>query len=280
MSKLAVVADTAVPDPGTEKEQDRYIVPGLARGLAILRSFSAQRPELGIGELAREHDLPRSTVFRLTYTLEQMGCLQRCPNSKRYRLAPGVLTLGFDYFESLDLLDIAKPVLAGLRDRTSLTAQMGILDNINMIYIARLAPTHRTLATNVRVGQRIPAYNSALGRMMLTDLPDEEIARRFGDLKFETVERHGPGSLDALLALIRRDREAPVLVNRSIYDTGIGSITAPVRDGTGQIRAAINVVGTHSEIQDPARTEELKSAVIDAALKISHSLGYRGTARP
>ena len=97
-------------------DNGRYIVPGLARGLRLLQSFTRESPELGPGDLARALDLPRTTVFRLLHTLEAMGFVQKVPGARTYRLGPAVLGLGFEYLSDLELPEVARPILEALRN--------------------------------------------------------------------------------------------------------------------------------------------------------------------
>ena len=100
----------------------------LERGLAILSSFDSDRPLIGVSELSRELDLSRSTTHRYIATLAQLGYLQQDPQSKRYRLGPKVLDLGFSAINSMELREISAPHLQRLSDDTSHTVNMAILD--------------------------------------------------------------------------------------------------------------------------------------------------------
>ena len=102
--------NSSVSAPGSV-ETPKYIVPGLQRGLEILRTFSRDRYSIGAPELARELNIPRSTVFRLIQTLEYMGFLEKLENGSEYRLSVGVLSLGFEFIASLEVTDLARPLL-------------------------------------------------------------------------------------------------------------------------------------------------------------------------
>jgi DNA-binding IclR family transcriptional regulator len=88
-------------------------VPGLERGIRVLRLFSRTRRVIGQGEMARELEIPRSPVHRLVTTLERLGFLRRT-EAAAFALGPGVLTLGFEYLHSLDLVELSTPVLQRL----------------------------------------------------------------------------------------------------------------------------------------------------------------------
>ena len=109
----------------------------LERGLAILSSFHPDRPLIGGSELSRELDLSRSTAHRYVTTLAKLGYLQQDPDSKRYRLGPKVLDLGFSAINSMDLREISAPHLRLLSDETGCTINLAILDGTDVVYIER-----------------------------------------------------------------------------------------------------------------------------------------------
>ena len=148
----------------------------LERGLAILSSFNSDRPLIGVSELSRDLDLSRSTAHRYIATLAQLGYLQQDRDSKRYRLGPKVLDLGFSAINSMDVREISAPHLQQLSDETGYTVNLAILDDIDVVYIERcrsVRPGQREIDLNLHVGARLPAYCTAMGKAILAFLPDE-----------------------------------------------------------------------------------------------------------
>ena len=160
----------------TESEdRDRYIVPALERGLRLLRGFTHGAPAMSLGEIAKANELPRATAFRLIRTLEVLGYLRRIDGTKTYRLGPAVLSLGFEYLASVDLPEIAGPALEGLRDRTGASAHLAVRDRDEIVYLCRIA-SRSTLTSSIRIGSRLAAHGSSMGRALLADLSmDEDI---------------------------------------------------------------------------------------------------------
>src|SRR5690554_5457047 len=93
------------------KDTDKYAVPGLERGLRILSEFSRQTPTLTAPELARRLSVPRTTIFRLLVTLENLGFVERLNDGRDYQLGTAVLRLGFEYLASLSITELSRPVL-------------------------------------------------------------------------------------------------------------------------------------------------------------------------
>src|SRR5918912_2220120 len=147
-------------------EQHRYVVPGLRRGLAVLRLFTRDRRVITVPDIVRELGVSRATAFRLAYTLEADDYLQRAPHSNAFRLGLNVLSLGFEYLGSLDLIEVARPVLEELRDRTDASAHMGVRDGAEVVYVLK-APSQHRLRSNVMVGARMPVHATSIGRALL-----------------------------------------------------------------------------------------------------------------
>ena len=167
----------------------------LERGLAILSSFHSDRPLIGVSELSRELDLSRSTAHRYVATLAKLGYLQQDPDSKRYRLGPKVLDLGFSAINSMDLLEISAPHLRQLSDETQHTVNLAILDGTDVVYIERCRtarPGQREIDLNLHVGARLPAYCTAMGKAILAFVPEERLEEIIARIDF--VPR-GPNTL-------------------------------------------------------------------------------------
>jgi IclR family transcriptional regulator, pca regulon regulatory protein len=216
----------------------------LERGLAILCAFSPDRPALGISDLAREVGLTRSTTHRYVATLASRGFLEQDDSTRKYRLGPRVLDLGFSTLGSLELREIAAPHLRKLTDATGQTSNLAIRDDTDVILIDRVRGRpgrYHHLEFTLHVGSRIPAYCSATGKVLLAFLPRPDL----DDLleRIELVQR-GPRTLTdkgALLADLERVRRSGVAVNDEELDSALRSIAAPVRARTGEVVAAVNV---------------------------------------
>src|SRR5947207_14384842 len=119
----------AVPEPAGSQS--------LERGLAVLSSFQSAQPLLGVSDLSRVVGLSRSTTHRYVATLAALGYLEQDADSRKYRLGPRVLDLGFSAINSMELREISVPHLQQLSDETGYTVNMGILDGTDVVYIER-----------------------------------------------------------------------------------------------------------------------------------------------
>ena len=144
----------------------------LERGLAILSSFQSAQPLLGVSDLSRTVGLSRSTTHRYVATLAALGYLQQDADTRKYRLGPRVLDLGFSAINSMELRHVCAPHLKALSDATRRTVNMAVLDGTDIVYLERCrAPGPREIDLNLHVGSRLPAYCTSMGKVLLAFLP-------------------------------------------------------------------------------------------------------------
>ncbi len=253
-------------------DRDRYIVPALERGLRLLRGFTREAPTMGLGEIAEANGLPRATAFRLIRTLEALGYLRRIDGTKTYRLGPAVLSLGFEYLASVDLPEIAGPALEGLRDRTGASAHLAIRDRDEIVYLYRIAG-RSALTSSIRVGTRLAAHGSSMGRVLLADLPADELSSLYLGHEFRRYTDQTPANLDELRAILDDDAKRGYVLSRSYHERGVVSVAAAVRDTTGDAVAAINVTAAENSIAAGALEGVIKDDVVETARTVSSWLG-------
>jgi len=253
---------------------ERYLVPALARGLALLECFGSGREELSLVELARGVGMTRSAAYRLVYTLAELGFLVRHPERKSYRLGPRVLSLGFAYLASQELAEMARPHLEALRDRTDCSAHLAVLDGTEIVYIARFADK-KALTSRITVGTRFPAHATSMGRAILAQLTAEEVRRRYDGRTLARFSTTTPTTLKALQGVLEADRARGYVLSRSGFEAGIASVAAPVFDADGIAVAAINISTPESTLSGNAIETTIKDQVVQTAKTISEWLGHR-----
>lgn len=256
------------------KNHDRYIVPGLERGLRMLQLFDFERRTLGLSEMGKALGVSRSSAFRLVYTLEQLGFLERDPTGKLYRLGTGVLTLGFEYLVSLEVVDVARPELELLRDETGASAHLTVREERDIIYLSRV-PTRHHLTSNVTIGARRPAHATPMGRLLLSELSRDALGQLYdhGPLKIYTDLT--PRTADDLYALAQEDRTRGFIVSRGSFEPGGASVAAPIRGPNRSFIAAIDVSGPNAAFDMSELDTRITDAVVATAARISERLGYR-----
>ncbi len=268
----ATVADSAADD------NDRYLVPGLMRGLALLEAFSAEQQSLSLADLSKAVGLPRSSVFRLAYTLTDMGFLIRDDAAKTYRLGARVLALGFTYLASQELIEVARPKLEALSDRTHCSAHLGVLEGTEIVYLARFA-VDSAMTSGIRVGARLPAHATSIGRAILSQLPHDTLRSIFAQTPLAAFTEQTATTLDALQRQATKDAARGFALSHSAFETGIASVAAPVFGSDGKVVAAINVTTPETAVQAGDLEGRIADAVLSTAGEISSWLGYPGRKR-
>lgn len=216
----------------------------LERGLAVLSAFRPDRPSLGISELSRELGLTRSTTHRYVSTLASLRYLEQDTSTRRYRLGPRVLDLGFSMLRSMELREIAAPHLRRLTETTGHTSNLAIRDDIDVILIDRVRGRpgrYHHLEFSLHVGSRLPSYCSATGKALLAFLPRPDLDQILD--RIDLVQR-GPRTLTdkaALLSELEHVRCTGLATNDEELESALRSIAAPVRSRSGEVVAAVNV---------------------------------------
>jgi IclR family pca regulon transcriptional regulator len=250
----------------------------LERGLAILSSFRDGRALLGISDLGRELGLTRSTTHRYVATLAALGYLQQDAPTKKYRLGPRVLDLGFSAINSMELREVAAPHLRDLSDATGFTVNMAILDDLDIVYVERVRSSRarqREIDLNLHVGARLPAYCTSLGKVLFAYLLPHEQRERLGRT---TLTRRGPNTLTtraAFAAELRKIRADGFAINNEELAYGLRSIAAPVLSHDGTATAAINLAVHSTMLSLSDLVAKLSPPLRHTAAEISSRLGYR-----
>lgn len=247
------------------------LVPSLERGIAILRMFNPKRQEITAPMVASELGLPRSTVHRLLTCLAELDLLRAQPRSV-FTLGAGILSLGFEYIASQDIVSLAQPILERLRDESDCSCHLAIRDGSNIVYLTRIASAG-AVAGNVGVGTILPAHATIMGRLLLSDLEPHELNELYSGKQLEATGPQTPVTIAALRDLIESDRKRGFATSQGFFETGIGGVAVPIYDNSGRIVAAINAIVKLGEAAPDYDFEYITRQTIKAGNDISRMLG-------
>jgi IclR family pca regulon transcriptional regulator len=217
-------------------------VQSLARGLAVIRAFSATSPEMTLSEVARATHLSRAAARRFLLTLADLGYVRS--DGRLFSLTPRVLELGYAYLSSLSLPEVADPHLERLAAEVHESASVAVLDGEDVVYVARVA-TARIMRVTINIGTRFPAYCTSMGRVLLAALPSDRLDDHLGRAGLRRLTARTITDPDALRAELDRVRERGWAMVDQELEEGLRSIAAPIRDRSGVTVAAVNV-STHA----------------------------------
>ncbi|HEY8359921.1 MAG TPA: helix-turn-helix domain-containing protein, partial [Ramlibacter sp.] len=173
---------------------DAY-VQSFARGLEVIRSFSAAAPRQTLTEVAGRTGLTRAGARRILLTLQTLGYVQS--DGKQFTLTPRILDLGFAYLSSMPMWNVAEPLMEGLVEQVQESCSAGVLEGTDIIYVLRVS-TRKIMRNTLGVGSRLPAYCTSMGRMLLAGLPDHEVVPLLRTSPLEARTRHTQTDVDAL----------------------------------------------------------------------------------
>jgi len=259
------------------KSSDRYLVPGLQRGLAVITLFTPERTSYTLGEIAEALGVTRSAAFRTVYTLTEGGYLLHDDRAQRYVLGPAILRLSYGYVATREIVEIAQPELERLRERTGWSSHMGVLDGSAVLYVLRV-PSPRRDPSIVQVGSRLPARGTVMGRILLAGLSDESLVTLYRNDFAAGTKGKGP-ALARLLEQAAQDRASDVVVHFGDFEASIVSGATAVRDMTGDIVAAINVTAPKSVETEKQLRAEVGDDLAATGQRISKLLGWDGRSR-
>jgi DNA-binding IclR family transcriptional regulator len=260
------------PELPEEEPQEKYLVPGLERGLRLLCEFNRHDKTLSAPELARRLNVPRSTVFRLLATLERMGFVERTNGGRDYRLGMAVLRLGFEYLASLELPEIGRPLLDRLRDEIGYNTNLVVRDGRSIVYIAK-STTSSSFVSSVHVGTRLPAHATIFGRVLLQDLSLAELRELYPEDHLEVFSGNTPKTVVELFHMVQHDKERGIVLQEGFFERGISTVAAPVRDRSGAIVAALGATIPAPHIEG-SKLDHIVQRVRETANELSRLLDY------
>lgn len=232
--------DTPAGDPDNllYRGGDPDFMTSLARGLHVIRAFSGFDRRLTIADVSRATGLTRAVVRRCLYTLKELG--YAATDGRTYSLQPRVLNLGYAYLSTAPIPIAAQPVLEELSEQLGEATSVAVLDDGAVVYVARAA-TRRIMAVTLGVGSRLPAYCTALGRVLLASLPAEQVARELSKFELVAHTRFTVTSRRGIEEILMEAATEGFAVNDQELEIGLRSIAVPVRNVVGTTVAAMNV---------------------------------------
>ncbi|MES5818152.1 IclR family transcriptional regulator C-terminal domain-containing protein [Streptomyces sp. RG80] len=246
-----------------------HFVRSFERGLAVIRAFDAEHPELTLSEVARTCGLTRAAARRFLLTLVDLGYVHT--GGRTFRLTPRVLELGYSYLAGFSLAQIAEPHLEQLVDRTRESSSLCVLDGDDIVYVARV-PARRIMAAAITVGTRFPAHVTSVGRVILAHLPDEEREFRLARIDLRPLTPRTIVTVDLLRAELAKVHAQGYAIVDQELEEGLRSVAAPVRDRGGEVVAAVNIPVHASRNTMASVRRDLLPALLDTVAGIETDL--------
>lgn len=206
-----------------ERSRDR--IQSIERGVAVLRAFDRHQAALNVAQIAQRCALPRPVVRRILLTFAHLGYVEG--HQGLWSLTPRILELGAGYFAASSLPEIAHGYMVDVVNQTNETCSLGTLDGNRVIHVARV-DTHLQRPNSIRVGERLPAHATAMGKVLLASLPDDVLDERLAE---GPLDKYTPATITDVAEL----RERILRVRTDGYDLSVEELYP------GQIAAAVPI---------------------------------------
>ena len=256
-----------------QEKNDKFIN-SLRRGLSLLSILSRSSSLLSLTEISHQLHLQVSTVQRLTYTLRELGYLNRDEETKKYSLGPGAFSLGASIIGDLDLRKIAYPYMEKASKKIGEVVNLGILDGTETVYVERIK-TEQLININLNIGSRFPAFCTSVGKAILAFLPEDRLEEVLNKTEFIPFTSNTIKDREELKQELDRVRTRGFAINNEEDVYGIRTVAAPVRDFRGEVNAAVNFSVPSVRVSKRKLETDLARKITETANKISFAFGYR-----
>ena len=260
--------------PADAPASGAHFTQSLERGLAVILAFTAGPPQLTLSEVSRATGLTRAAARRFLLTLRDLGYVRA--DAKHFELTPRVLELGHAYLSGLSLTEVAQPRIEQFAAEAGESSAVAILDGHAIVYLARVSAA-RLGALSVTVGARMPAWATAMGRVLLAQLSPGLLENYLGELELRPLTRQTITSRTRLREEIERARDQGwALVDGELED-GLRSLAVPIRSRNGGVVAAVSVSTAAGSGPAEAMRHTLLPPLLETARLIESDLRIAGS---
>ena len=249
----------------------------LARGLSLL-SIVAGSPRRGMGlsELAERAAFDKATTHRLARILVRYGCLVQDAETRRYRLGVRVLDFGFAYLAGIDVRERALPYMQQLAREFGGSVSLAQLDGADIVYLERIPARPWMVSLEMRVGSRVPAHVTSMGKALLASLTDAQVRALLRGKKLQPLTARTITSTRQLLAQLAEIRARGFAINDEETVLGLRSVAAAIKGHHGDPVAAVNVAVPSAQ----CTVQELASVVGPRVVDVAEAIGAQLGASP
>ncbi len=256
-----------------------YNIRAVERTLLLLNTLADGKPRTLV-ELSDAIGLHSSTTFRLLSTLAAGHYVQRDEQTGRYGVGLACLELAHAFLASNDIRAAALPELEHLRDATTETVHLALLDKMEVVYLEKLPGLHAVGLMSSRVGGRSPSYCTGVGKVLLAGLDPDAVRAHFADHTLHAFTGNTLDTLDKLMAELAQIRAAGYGFDNGEHEREVRCVAAPIYDMTGKVIAAVSVSGPASRMDPVKEQTRLIDHALESVQRISARLGYRGAPLP
>lgn len=241
-------------------------VTSLAGGLSVLRAFDDNHSTMTLSEVAECTDMDRAKARRYLLTLHALGYVHK--DKRQFKLSPKTLSIGSSYLSSAHHHDIIQFYLERVTEQTGESCSFAVLDGDEVVYIARSAAQHRLLSISISIGTRLPVAYTSMGRIILANLPQEELEEHLSKIELSAYTPHSVTDSEIFKQMLKEAKEKQYAIVDQELDSGLRSLALPVYKSNNELIGAINISTNAMRISQDVLIETFLPLLRDCAEKI------------
>jgi IclR family KDG regulon transcriptional repressor len=238
----------------------------------VLNLFSFKTPEWGVTDVARTLDIPKSTASDVMASLSEQGLLNRTHRG-RYQLGWRLFELSQVLLDNTEFCTEARREMQELVERWGETTHLAVLEGTEVVYVEKMQATPAVQILLSRIGGRLPAHCSGVGKVLLAHRPWSEVTLLLEDQKLNAFTPNTITNLDGLAQDLAQVRQRGYAYDQEEVALGLCCVAAPIRNLDGRVIAAISISVPAYRFY-PQRDNYTK-IITTIAKRISRNIGYR-----
>ncbi|MCW9716205.1 DNA-binding transcriptional regulator KdgR [Avibacterium sp. 21-594] len=255
-----------------EKDTQPDVVSSVLKVFGIVDALSEQK-EIGVTDLAQRLMMSKSTIYRFLQTMKGLGIVSQEGETDKYRLTLKLFELSARALEYVDLIDLANKEMEVISKQTGETLHLGALDGNEIVYLHKIDSTYN-LRMYSRVGRRNPSYSTAIGKVLLSALPETEVETLLKNVEFVPHTTHTLKNIDELKQELVGVRQKYYAEDNEEQELGLRCVAAPIYDRFGHTIAAISISIPVVRFEQENFTQ-LVELLHQAGRNVSKQLGYQ-----
>lgn len=241
-------------------------VTSLAGGLSVLRAFDDNHSTMTLSEVAECTDMDRAKARRYLLTLHALGYVHK--DKRQFKLSPKTLSIGSSYLSSAHHHDIVQFYLERVTEKTGESCSFAVLDDDEVVYIARSAAKHRLLSIALSIGTRLPVAYTSMGRAILANLPKDEREDYVNKIELNAYTPFSITDREQFKKMLSVAYDEQYVVVDQELDTGLRSLALPIYKSNNELIGAINISTNAMRVSKEMLIEEFLPILRDCAEKI------------
>ncbi|WP_026960299.1 DNA-binding transcriptional regulator KdgR [Aliagarivorans taiwanensis] len=254
-----------------DKSTQPEAVSSVLKVFNILQALGEQK-EIGVSELSQRLMMSKATTYRFLQTMKTLGFVEQEGEADRYALTLKLFELGSKALEHVELIDIANIEMAKLIEFLNETVHLGAIDESSIIYLHKIDSSHH-LRMHSRIGRRNPLYSTAIGKVLLSHMPEDKIRKLLEPVEFVKHTHNTIESIEQLLDELTVIRQQCFAEDNEEQEPGLRCISTPIYDRFGEAIAAISVSFPTIRFNENKKHDYIK-LLHQAACNISSKLGF------